>query len=152
MNHKIFAKVKITLLVIVLSIFTDKLLAQTNNGIFFQAIARDNFSNPAKDRKIFLQTSILQASLTGTKVLIEEHQASTDGSGVFNISIGNGTRIGGTATGLSTIDWSKGPFYLNLKVAITPVGGSDIWDYRKEWVDMGTTSFGSVPFALYAAM
>ena len=60
-------------------------------------------------------------------------------------------RVGGTASSLTNIDWSKGPFYLNLKVAITPIGGTSAWDYTKEWVDMGTTSFGAVPFALYSA-
>jgi hypothetical protein len=139
------------LLLLVLSISTNQLIAQNTNGIFFQAVARDNFSNPAKDRKIYVQSSIIQSNPTGTKVLTEEHQANTDATGVFSISLGNGIRVGGTASGLTTIDWSKGPFYLNLKVAITPIGGSSNWDYTKEWVDMGTTSFGAVPFALYSA-
>jgi hypothetical protein len=139
------------LLAFIFTISAGQLFAQTTNGIFFQAVARDHFSNPAKDRKIYVQSSIIQTTPTGTKVLTEEHQASTDATGVFNISLGNGLRVGGTASSLGTIDWSKGPFYLNLKVAITPVGGSSSWDYSKEWVDMGTTSFGAVPFALYSA-
>jgi len=58
---------------------TPKLFAQTtSNGIFFQAIARDNFSNPAKDRKIYVQSSIIQTTATGTKVLTEEYQTTTD--------------------------------------------------------------------------
>ena len=65
--------------------------------------------------------------------------------------VGSGTRVGGTATGLSTIDWSKGPYYLNLKIVITPIAASNTWDYSKEWVDIGTTIFGTVPFALYSA-
>ena len=32
------------------------------SGIFFQAIARDNNLNPAKDRKIFVQSNIIQSS------------------------------------------------------------------------------------------
>jgi hypothetical protein len=71
--------------------------------------------------------------------------------GVFNITIGNGQRTGGSATSIAAIDWSKGPFYLNLKIAITPLSASDSWDYAKELVDMGTTSFGAVPFAFYSA-
>jgi hypothetical protein len=65
--------------------------------------------------------------------------------------VGNGQRVGGTATGLSTIDWSKGPFYLNIKIAITPVSVGTTWDYRKEWVNLGTTIFGIVPYALFSA-
>jgi hypothetical protein len=151
MRKTMSTKLTIFLLLLVLSVSTSQLIAQNTNGIFFQAVARDNFSNPAKDRKIYVQSSIIQTTPTGTKVLTEEHQANTDATGVFSISLGNGVRVGGTASSLTTIDWSKGPFYLNLKVAITPIGGNSSWDYTKEWVDMGTTSFGAVPFALYSA-
>jgi hypothetical protein len=49
-------------------------LVQVNaqTGIFFQAIARDHYMNPAKDRKIYVQSNIIQSSPTGTKVLSEE--------------------------------------------------------------------------------
>ena len=151
MNFQKFTTFKTILIALVLTFNANQLFAQTTNGIFFQAVARDNFSNPAKDRKIYVQSSIIQTTPTGTKVLTEEHQANTDATGVFSISLGNGVRVGGTASNLTTIDWSKGPFYLNLKVAITPIGGNSNWDYNKEWVDMGTTSFGAVPFALYSA-
>jgi len=130
---------------------TPKLFAQTtSNGIFFQAIARDNFSNPAKDRKIYVQSSIIQTTATGTKVLTEEYQTTTDVTGVFTISIGQGTRIGGTANNLTGIDWANGPYYLNLKVAITPVAPTTSWNYKNEWIDLGSTPFGVVPYALYA--
>jgi hypothetical protein len=125
--------------------------ADAQSGIFFQAIARDINTNPAKDRKIYVQSNIIQSAPSGTIVLIEEHQTNTDSYGVFSIMVGNGTRVGGTVGGISTIDWSKGPYYLNLKIAITPVGVGAGWDYSKEWVDIGTTIFGTVPFALYSA-
>lgn len=74
--------------------------SDAQSGIFFQAIARDNKSNYAKERKIYLQISILQYAKTGPKILIEEHQTDTDAFGVFSIMIGNGLRIGGSATSL----------------------------------------------------
>jgi len=123
----------------------------SQSGIFFQAIARDNNTNPAKDRKIYIQSSIIQSSPNGTKVLTEEHQTNTDAFGIFSIIVGNGLRVGGTVKSLSTIDWANGPFYLNLKIAITPISVGAGWDYSKEWVDIGTTIFGTVPFALYSA-
>ncbi len=125
--------------------------ANAQNGIFFQAIARDNYSNSAKDRKIYVQTNIIQSTPTGIIVFAEEHQTNTDAHGVFSIMVGNGQRIGGTVTGISFIDWSKGPFYLNINIAITPVGVGANWDYNKEWINLGTTIFGTVPFALYSA-
>lgn len=151
MNIQKFTSLKKMLIVGLLSICTSHSFAQNSNGIFFQAVARDNFSNPAKDRNIYVQSTIIQNTTTGTKVLIETHKSITDAMGVFNITIGNGQRTGGTATSIAAIDWSKGPFYLNLKIAITPLSASDNWDYTKEWVDMGTTSFGAVPFAFYSA-
>ena len=151
MKSRSLLKLKKLILILILGLISNQLLAQNNIGIFFQAVARDNYSNPAKSRKIYIQSSVIQSSATGTKVLIEEHQANTDATGMFNISIGNGNRVGGSATGFSSIDWSNGPFFLNLKVAITPMSGVTGWDYTKEWVDMGTTSFGAVPYALYAA-
>jgi len=141
--------IKKSFLFILLFFCTVNAFAQT--GIFFQAIARDNTSNPAKDRKIYVQTNIIQSSPTGTKVLTEEHQTYTDAYGIFSIMVGNGSRVGGTVSGLSTINWSKGPYYLNLKIVITPIAASNTWDYSKEWVDIGTTIFGTVPFALYSA-
>jgi len=121
------------------------------SGIFFQAIARDNNTNPAKDRKIYIQSSIIQSSPNGTKVFWEEHKTNTDAFGIFSIIVGNGLRVGGTVKSLSTIDWANGPFYLNLKIAITPISVGAGWDYSKEFVDIGTTIFGTVPFALYSA-
>ena len=145
-------KFKILVVTCLLSLFSSSLFAQTNDiGIFFQAVARDNSSNPAKDRKIYVQSTILQFTPTGTKLLVEDHQTKTDASGVFNISIGQGTRVGGASNNLTSIDWSNGPFYLNLKVAITPIAAQNGWDYTKEWIDMGTTSFGAVPYALFSA-
>ena len=151
MKTQKITSIKKILIVALLSICTSQSFAQSSNGIFFQAVARDNFSNPAKDRNIYVQSTIIQNTTTGTKVLVETHKSSTDAMGVFNITIGNGQRTGGSATSIAAIDWSKGPFYLNLKIAITPFSASDSWDYTKELVDMGTTSFGAVPFAFYSA-
>jgi uncharacterized protein (TIGR02145 family) len=151
MNPQKYTTFKAIIIAFVLTITTSQLFAQTTNGIFFQAVARDNFSNPAKDRQIYVVSSIIQSTANGTKVLIELHKTNTDAMGVFNISLGNGTRTGGSASSLGNVDWSKGPFFLNLKIAITPFSASDSWDYTKELVDMGTTSFGTVPFALYSA-
>jgi hypothetical protein len=133
------------------TLFQSQLFAQTPaSGIIFQAVARDQYSNPAKDRKIFVQSSIIQNTVSGVKVLIEEYETNTDASGVFSISVGNGKRIGGTVTSLGLIDWGQGPYYLNLKIAISPMAPVTSWDYTKDLIDLGTSPFGSVPYALYA--
>jgi hypothetical protein len=132
-------------------LFFISLDSYAQSGIFFQAIARDNNTNPARDRKIYIQTKIIQSSPTGNIVLVEEHQTNTDAYGVFSIMVGNGLRVGGSVKSLSTINWASGPYYLNIKIAITPIAASNNWDYSKEWVDLGTTIFGTVPFSLYSA-
>jgi hypothetical protein len=137
--------------VVMATLFQSQLFAQAPvSGIIFQAVARDQYSNPAKDRKIFVQSSIIQNTVSGVKVLIEEHETNTDASGVFSISVGNGKRIGGTVTSLGLIDWGQGPYYLNLKIAISPMAPVTSWDYTKDLIDLGTSPFGSVPYALYA--
>ena len=95
------------LLIVSFFILTPSHSQNANPGIFFQAIARDNYSNPAKDRTIYVESSIIQSSATGTKVLTELHKTTTDGSGVFSISVGNGTRLSGSASKLSDIEWPK---------------------------------------------
>ena len=60
MKFQKFTTFKTILIALVLTINANQLFAQTTNGIFFQAVARDNFSNPAKDRKIYVQSSIIQ--------------------------------------------------------------------------------------------
>ena len=119
-------------------------------GIFFQAVARDSYSNPAKDRKIVVETSLIQTSANGTVVLRESFETNTDATGVFSVSIGQGTRLAGTASNLQGIDWSRGPFFLNLKVSIAPMVTPTNWDYTKDLVDLGTSPFGAVPFAMFA--
>ena len=88
----------------------------SGTGIFFQAVARDNYSNPAKDRTVFVESSIIQTTANGIKVLSELHKTTTDGTGVFSISVGNGTRIGGTVSSLNNIDdfasLTRSPIYL----------------------------------------
>jgi hypothetical protein len=152
-NFKYFLSLKRVLICLLTSLFFNQsiLIAQTpGTGIFFQAVARDQFTNPAKDRKIYVEASIIQASATGTKVLIETHQPTTDGSGVFSISIGEGARIGGTVSSLDKIEWAKGPYFLNLKISITPMAPIANWDYTKYLIDLGTSPFGTVPYALYS--
>jgi hypothetical protein len=146
-----FSVLPLTLLVAFLFIKPIKTTAQLPGlGINFQAVARDKMENPAKDRKIYVQTSIVQnGSSTGT-IFTEIHYSKTDMAGVFNISIGQGNRISGSASDLLSIPWNNGPLLLNLKIAIEPLTPLSNWDYTKEWIDLGTSPFGTVPYALYS--
>ena len=143
---------KILAITFLLNMCSRKLFAQiSQNGIFFQAVAKDNYDNPANRRYVFIQSSIIQSSITGPKVFIEEFQTTTDQAGIFTICIGKGIKKGGAISKLTEIDWASGPYLLNLKIVITPIAPGANWDYTKEWIDIGTTSFGTVPYALYAS-
>ena len=78
------------------NMFSIKAISQiSQNGIYFQAVAKDNYDNPANRRQLFLQSTIIQSNVNGTKVLIEEFQTTTDQMGIFNFTIGKGVRKGG---------------------------------------------------------
>jgi hypothetical protein len=146
-----FSMIPLTLLVAFLFISILSSKAQLPGvGIFFQAIARDKMENPAKDRKIYVQTSIVPSINNSAPILTELHVTKSNDMGVFSLSIGQGNRTGGTASNLSTIAWGNGPLFLNVKIAIEPVSPLTNWDYTKEWIDLGTSPFGTVPYALYA--
>ena len=146
-----FSTLPLTILVAFLFISPLKSMAQLPGvGIFFQAIARDKMENPAKDRKIYVQTSIVSSIVNSNPILTELHVSKSNDMGVFGLSIGQGNRTGGTASNLLSIPWGNGPLLLNVKIAIEPISPLSNWDYTKEWVDLGTSPFGTVPYALYA--
>ena len=151
MKHSFSFKAILSIIIFCLTITSNQLFAQiSGTGIFFQAVARDNSSNAAKDRKIYVQAGIRQYTATGTVVLNEEFETNTDATGVFSISLGLGRRIGGIVSNLQNVDWANGPYFLNLKIAITPIAPITNWDYTKDLIDLGTTPFGTVPYALFA--
>ncbi|MEI8205151.1 MAG: hypothetical protein WCH34_19195, partial [Bacteroidota bacterium] len=121
----------------------------SRNGINFQALARDHFANPIKSTPIFVQTSIILNTPTGNKMLVEEFSVTTDATGVFAVLIGQGKRISGTANDLQTIDWANGPYFLNIQIALNN-STSGVTNNNRVWIDLGTTQFGTVPYALYA--
>lgn len=128
--------------------FSEHLNAQQlNAGIYFQAIARDKANNPLNSRNIYVKASILNKATEGTELFSELHQVQTDATGVFNISIGKGNKIAGLYKGIQDLEWKTGIHYLNITIAITPIAPSVQWDYNKEWINLGTSIFGVVPYA-----
>ena len=80
------------------------LLAQAPDGINYQAVARDNNGNVLDNRLISVRFGILATSPTGTLLHEEEHSLiTTNDFGLFNLVIGRGTRIGGTAANFAGI-------------------------------------------------
>ncbi len=130
--------------------WTNNLQSQTATaGILFQAIAKDNAGNPANNRKVFIRTSILTNDVNNAPLFVEEHETYTDDLGVFNIAIGKGKFLSGSSNSIDNINWAITSHLLNLKISITPIAPSASWDHQNEWVDLGNSPFGIVPYAMH---
>lgn len=145
----LYMRIKIVYFLFCLFASTSIQAQHSYEGINFQAIARDRANNPLNNRNIYVKSTILDQSTNGVVLRAELHQVQTDQTGVFNIAIGQGVYLDGLNHNLLDIDWSTGIHYLNLKIAITPISPSMQWDYNKEWIDLGTTIFGVVPYAFH---
>ena len=144
--HKI---VKILFFISVLFSFQN-LIAQTQpSGILFQAVARDASNNAAANRTIYAIVEIREATSTGSTVYSESHQVLSNDEGIFNLIIGNGSRLSG-ATKFDNLNWRSQIYFINLKVAIAPSLPTPGWDLSKEYVDMGTSQIWAVPYAFSA--
>ena len=104
----------------------------------YQAVVRNAENKLVANQAVGLKISILQTSATGTVVYAETQTPSTNPNGLFSVSIGTGTVVTGA---FSTIDWSKGPYY--IKTEIDPAGGP-------AYSITATSELLSVPYALYA--
>lgn len=119
-------------------------------GIPFQGIAKDFNGNPVNERKVYIQTNLIVGSINGKTIFTEEHETQTDAIGVFSIMIGQGRRTQGFIKLLSEIKWEEGPYFLGIQIAITPSAPLETWKYQNNWINMGTTSLGIVPYAFYS--
>ena len=109
-------------------------------GIFYQAVARDNFGKELVNKNIDVKFSIISGNPLGTVVYQELHSGITTSKyGVFSLIIGHGTPTGGLYGELSQVQWNTAYHYLKIEVK-----------FDNDFVDMGTMQFLAVPYALYA--
>jgi hypothetical protein len=109
-------------------------------GIFYQAVARDNYGKELVNKDIDVKFSIISGNPLGNVVYQELYShVTTSKFGVFSLIIGKGTPTGGIYGDLSQIQWSQAYHYLKVEVK-----------FDNDFVDMGTMQFLAVPYALYA--
>jgi hypothetical protein len=140
-------------ILLIVLISKNQLLAQTTStpdGIIFQALATDPLGNPAAGRTIYIKDAILQSGVNGQTVFSETFKVTASNTGVFTIVIGKGQKLSGPNS-INNLDWSTGPYFLNIKAAVAPSLPLADWNADQQYVDMGTSQFWSVPFALYAS-
>jgi hypothetical protein len=124
-------------------------VSQAPDGIQFQALATDANGHPAAGRVIYVKDAIIAKTATGTIVYSETFKVTASSAGIFSIVLGKGTYASGVSS-IANIDWANGPFFLNLKIAVEPTVPTASWNVNNEYVDLGTSQFWSVPYALYA--
>ncbi len=115
---------------------------QVPQGFTYQAVATDNNGLELVEQNVSVRVSILSESSTGVEQWIEVHSTTTDGFGLFTITIGEGTSTGnGVQSSFSDIDWGGSEHYLKIEM---DVNGSS------EYQLLGTSQLMSVPYALHA--
>ena len=104
------------------------------NGINYKALIKDDLGNIVANQAIDVQFSILQ---DGVEVYREVHTTITDDNGLIIVNIGEGTIGFGL---FEDIDWGASDHFLNVRI-----------DTGSGLVNLGTTPFSAVPYALSAA-
>ncbi len=104
-----------------------------SQSINYKAIIRDNTGAILANDIIVIQFTILEST---TIVYSESHTPTTDANGLIILNIGEGTILNGNYT---TIDWGADTHFLNVQI-----------NTGEGLVDMGTTQFLAVPYALNA--
>lgn len=128
--------IPLTTLLILAVLSTISIYAQAPEGFLFQAQAMSTKGKPIKCKCLAVKITIMKNSPSGKVVWEGDHKVKTDAYGLFTLVIGEGT---GGSYKFSDIDWANNSHFLNVQV-----------DDKGTWVDMGTTQFLSVPYALHA--
>ena len=128
----------VLLLLLFICFASNHTIAQTPQGIPYQAVARNSGGATLNNQSIALRFTIHDASSTGTILYQERQTTTTNALGLFSLTIGQGTVLSGT---FSTINWGTNTKF--LQVEFDQNGGT-------AYVDMGTQQMMSVPYALFA--
>lgn len=118
----------VSFLLFLLSALT--LVGQTPTTFNYQAVLRDADGHIHVSTNVSIQLVIHQGSATGTTVYSEVHNTTTTEFGLVNLEIGSVT-----PASFATIDWSAGPYFIEVIVNGTSMGASELL---------------TVPYALYA--
>ena len=123
------------LLLIICCLFIATSGFAQSQSINYKAIIKDGSGNLVANQSVTIQFAILQGAGT-TNVYQETHTPTTDANGIIVLNIGEGSLEIGAYIG---INWDSDDHYLNVQV-----------DTGSGLVDLGTTQFMAVPYALSA--
>ncbi len=110
-------------------------MAQSPQGMNYQAVVRNNSGQPvANNTPVKLKFSIHDSTITGTVVFTETLYDTANQFGLVDVTIGSNGNLSG-------VNWGSGAKFLQVESDVNNAG----------FVNMGTTQLLSVPYALYAA-
>jgi hypothetical protein len=127
--------------------------SQAPYRVNYQAVIRKSDGTLVTNTSIAVKVTIRQNNaMSGQIVYQEKHIATTDGFGYINFAIGTGTVMypptplpaPNQNQPLSVINWSQGPYFLELGVAFSGLPNPIVY------MPYGTQQIISVPYALYA--
>lgn len=143
-------RLRIALFILLISIPFFSFAQVQELGIPFQGVAKDFSGQFVNERVIYIDLSIISKEAPSNILFNELHQTKTDEWGVFSVLIGKGKTLGATFSKLNQLDWTKGNYELQIKMAITPDAPLSDWNYNQHFISLGSTPFGVVPYALYS--
>ena len=120
--------------------FLISFLAQAQNGLNFQGVARNSNNVIIASQQITLRLSILRLSATGTNEYSETKKVTTNAQGLFTVVIGDTGAISSLGN-FTSIDWKLGPKF--LKIEMDQTAGNN-------FILIGTTQLQSVAYAQFA--
>ncbi len=126
------------LLFLMIVFLTVNVIAQAPDRFSYQAVVRNSGGQAMPNQLVNFRISVLQGSASGTPVYVETKQLTTSSGGLADFSVGSGSIVTGTMTG---INWATNTHFLKVEMDIA--GGSN-------FVLMGTSQLMSVPYALDA--
>ena len=128
---------KLLLCIITIATISMGVYAQVPQKVKYQAVVRDGANTVLNNQAVGMQLMLRQGSVGGLAVYTETFSTSTNAFGLVNLDIGTGT----TTDDFTTIDWSAGPYFVEIAVDIN--GGTS-------YSVLGTSQLLSVPYALYS--
>jgi hypothetical protein len=125
------------LLTMLVSLMMANIYSQTSKSFHYQAVLRDNSGFAIANATLNLRISIHQSTALGTQVYSEVQSAVTNEFGLISVALGEGI----TSDSLGKIDWSAGPYYLQIEIDKDKTG---------TYIPMGSSELLSVPYAMFA--
>ena len=134
MNKKNFLIKMIALIIIIIA--SKGLIAQVPQGINYQAVLRNTSGTIMQNQAVTIKFTIHKTTPNGTTAYEETQSTTTNNYGLVNLQIGQGTPLAGN---FSTIHWGINTCFLQVQANI-----------GAGYIDLGTTQFLSVPYAMVA--